>query len=285
MRDKVILGITLTVVLLLTLVIYVGIDVQRGPATVAAEREQALASGRHIYARYCIQCHGPKGEGCIGPALNRVAWRAELNGAPNPAYDPDSYTLIYKTVERGRVSNQPGIQMPSWGLTEGGSLTEQEINNVITFINYGDWDSTLNDADSATNLDKPIPAYQNTGYTGDPARVQQIMLAKGCLTCHKLGSTGGAVAADLSDVGSRRTADWIKRWIQNPAAMPADQRGPNLWLIAPTPGLYTPGPGTPATATPVAFPMNTTFMPTLKMTDEELNTIVDYLSHARTTTK
>ena len=29
--------------------------------------------------------------------------------------------------------------------------------------------------------------------------------------------------------------------------------------------------------------MNTTFMPTIKMTDDELNTLVDYLAHARTT--
>src|SRR5690349_9275177 len=68
MRDKVILGITLTVVLLLTLVIYMGVDAQRGPATTEEARAAAVDNGRHIFAKYCIQCHGAKGEGCIGPA-------------------------------------------------------------------------------------------------------------------------------------------------------------------------------------------------------------------------
>jgi hypothetical protein len=51
MRDKVILGITLTVVLLLTLVIYMGVDAQRGPATTVEAREKAIANGRHIFAK------------------------------------------------------------------------------------------------------------------------------------------------------------------------------------------------------------------------------------------
>jgi mono/diheme cytochrome c family protein len=282
MRDKVILGITLTVVLLLTLLIYMGVDAQRGPSTTEAAREAAIGNGRHIYAQYCVQCHGPKGEGCVGPALNRDAWRAVKDGAPNPAYDPDSHTLIYRTVTRGRVSNQPGEQMPPWALAEGGSLNDQEIEDVITFIYYGDWDSTLNDTPSATNLDKELPTYENTNYSGDVAAVRQLMLSKGCLNCHQVGSVGGRIAADLTDVGSRRTADWLRRWIQNPAAMPASERGPNLWLVAPTPGLYTPAPSGSPTATAVQFPMNTTFMPQIKMTDQELNLLVDYLAHART---
>lgn len=283
MRDKVILGITLTVVLLLTLLIYMGVDAQRGPSTVEAARESAVTNGRHIYAKYCIQCHGPKGEGCIGPALNRETWRALKDGAPNTAFDPDSHTLIYRTVTRGRVANQPGVQMPAWALDEGGSLNDQEIEDVITFIYYGDWDSTLNDADSAVGLDKELPTYQNTGYSGDVAAVKQLMLSKGCLNCHQIGGVGGRIGAELTDVGSRRSADWLRRWIQNPAAMPASERGPNLWLVAPTPGLYTPVPNGTPTAAPNQFPMNTTFMPQIKMTDQELTVLVDYLSHARTT--
>jgi mono/diheme cytochrome c family protein len=283
MRDKVILGITLTVVMLLTLVIYMGVDAQRGPAATAEARAKGVASGRHIFAQYCVQCHGPKGEGCVGPALNREAWRAEINGAPNPNFDPESHAFIYRVVERGRASNQPGVQMPAWGQTEGGALNEQEIDDVIAFINYGDWDTTLNDAPSAQNLDRDLPKYEETGYTGDVAQVKQLLLAKGCLTCHQMGAAGGRIGADLTDVGSRRTADWLRRWIKDPSQVPANERGPNLWLVGPTPGIYTPGPSVSPTATPNAFPMNTTFMPTIQMTEEELNTLVDYLSHARTT--
>src|SRR5215207_3803050 len=136
MRDKVILGITLTVVMLLTLIIYMGVDAQRGPAATGEARAKAVASGRHVFAQYCVQCHGPKGEGCIGPAVNRDVWRAEINGVPNPNFDTDSHDFIYKVVERGRPSSQPGVQMPAWSINEGGALNNQDIENLIAFIQY-----------------------------------------------------------------------------------------------------------------------------------------------------
>src|SRR6478672_1208533 len=102
MRDKVILGVTLSVVLLLTLLIYAAVDFQRTPAAKATAREESIERGKVIFAQYCVQCHGPKGEGCIGPALNRDVWRAQIDGKPNPNFDADSHDFIYKVVERGR---------------------------------------------------------------------------------------------------------------------------------------------------------------------------------------
>ena len=230
------------------------------------------------------------GEGCIGPALNRVVWQAEINGAPNPAFDTASHDFIYKTVSRGRASNQPNEQMPAWSTEEGGSLNSQDIENVISFIQYGDWNRVLENAASATNLDKDLPDYSAKGFNNgvaDPAKVAQVkstMLIHGCLNCHQVGAVGGKIAADLTDVGSRRSADWLRRWIHDPSAMPATERGPNLWLNAPQPNL-PPLPGAPTPVpqpTPAPFPMNATYMPTLQMTDAELNLLVDYLSHART---
>src|SRR3954469_11804564 len=203
MRDKVILGITLTIVLALTLVVYAAVDFIRVPSAQAQSLQRAVSSGRDIYALYCVQCHGPKGEGCIGPALNRTVWRAnDADGNANPDFDPASYDFIYKTVDRGRASNQPGVQMPAWGQTNNGSLNDEQIANVTKFIQYGDWDTVLEHAASAAHLDRNLPTY--SGFSGDVSQVKQTMLAKGCLNCHTIGSTGGKVAADLTDVGSRR---------------------------------------------------------------------------------
>ncbi|HMA38125.1 MAG TPA: c-type cytochrome [Chloroflexia bacterium] len=288
MRDKVILGTTLTVVLLLTLLVYAAVDFQRTPIAQASARDEAITAGKKVFAVYCVQCHGPKGEGCIGPALNRVTWRAEIDGVANPAFDPDSHDLIYKTVERGRASNQPDEQMPAWSTTEGGSLNNQDIEHLITFIQYGNWDQVLENAASAVGQDKDLPDYSAKGFNNgqnDPAKLAQVkstMLAKGCLNCHTVGAVGGKIGADLTDVGSRRTADWLRRWIKDPSQMPAAERGPNLWIAVPKPSLDTPGPNSAPTATPQAFPMNATFMPTIKMTDDELSLLVDYLSHAKT---
>ncbi|HKP53350.1 MAG TPA: c-type cytochrome [Chloroflexia bacterium] len=295
MRDKVILGVTLSIVLLLTLVVYGFIDANRGPSTKALDLETARVAGRHVYAQYCIQCHGPQGEGCIGPALNRVTWRPFLeNGAPNPDLDEAAKdTIIRRTIEQGRNSNQPGIQMPAWsvravGPLGSGPLNDEQIDEVIAFIQYGDWSRTLEDAPSAENQAEPLPAY--AGFT-DKARLQAVkdlMLSKGCLTCHTLGKGGGKVAADLTDVGSRRDVDWLHDWIKDPKSVPAEKRGPNLFLVGPTATVPPPGPIpiTPAARpTAQAFPMGKTYMPTIPLTDEELNLLVEYLALARTSTK
>lgn len=290
MRDKVVLGVTLAVVLLLTLVIYGVVDTQRTPSLKAADLERMVVKGQEIYAQYCIQCHGPKGEGCIGPALNRATWRPELEGGEaNPEYDDGAYDFIKKVVERGRNSNQPGIEMPAWSIEEGQALNDQQIDDVVAFVQYGDFDDTLEDAPSATGLNEALPAYSGFENEEDINQVKQLMLAKGCLNCHALGKGGGRIGADLTDVGSRRTADWLRTWIRNPQSVPASERGPNLWLVAPT--VTVPVEGVPpqanpgASATPAQFPMNTTYMPKIAMTEEELNLLVDYLSKARTSTR
>jgi mono/diheme cytochrome c family protein len=289
MRDKVILGVTLAIVLMLTLIIYAAIDSQRGPSTLAADQAVDVQQGKALYAQYCITCHGPLGEGCIGPALNRVAWRPLLpDGEKNPTFDTGSHDFMKKTIQRGRASNQPGIMMPAWSTAEGGPLNDQAIEQIISFIQNGDWNNTIEGAASAQNLGEPLPSFP--GFT-DPVKIAQVhdlMLAKGCLNCHTMGKAGGLIAAPLTDVGSRRSADWIHNWIKDPKSMPADQRGPNLWLVAPTEtvpipaGVPTKTPAGP-TATPNYFPMNDTYMPTIPMTDAELNLLVDYLSKARTT--
>ncbi|HYO49162.1 MAG TPA: cytochrome c [Chloroflexia bacterium] len=286
MRDKVILGVTLSIVLLLTLVIYGVVDTQRGSNTTEVEREHRTREGKHHYAQYCIQCHGPLGEGCIGPALNRAAWRPLEGGAPNPDYDEGSLDLIRKTIERGRNSNQPGMQMPQWSVRENGPLNDQQIEELVTFIQYGEWGQVLEEAPSASNLNEPVPSYPGFDDPDRLVQVKDLMLEKGCLNCHLMGKGGGVVAADLSDVGSRRPADWLREWIKDPKAMPLPTRGPNIWLVGPTATVPAPEGAPPIanlTPEPTAqiFPMNATYMPTIPLTDEELDLLVEYLSSAR----
>jgi len=44
----------------------------------------------------------------------------------------------------------------------------------------------------------------------------QIFQQQGCAACHSVKGSGGAAGPDLTTVGSKRTADWLKDYIVNP---------------------------------------------------------------------
>ena len=51
---------------------------------------------------------------------------------------------------------------------------------------------------------------------GDPAKGEVIYTIQKCGVCHKIGTTGGALAPDLSNVGGRRNAAWLAKFLANP---------------------------------------------------------------------
>jgi mono/diheme cytochrome c family protein len=47
---------------------------------------------------------------------------------------------------------------------------------------------------------------------------REIFLTRGCNSCHGVGA-GTVIGPDLKAVGTRRDADWLRRWLADPAAM------------------------------------------------------------------
>jgi cytochrome c2 len=45
-----------------------------------------------------------------------------------------------------------------------------------------------------------------------------LFVARGCTSCHGVGA-GTVIGPDLKGIGSRRDADWLRRWLADPAAM------------------------------------------------------------------
>ncbi len=133
----------------------------------------------------CAACHGPEGKG-DGPAA------AELkDGAGRPARLPD---LTRGEVEflggaraadvyRVLTTGMEGSPMPSFA-----SVPERDRGDLAAFV---------------TTLYRPVAAGE------------RLYFAKGCVACHTIGK-GKHLGPDLKGVGTRRTSDWLRRWLKSP---------------------------------------------------------------------
>jgi mono/diheme cytochrome c family protein len=135
--------------------------------------------GAQIYADNCAVCHGADGEGRIGAVLAKD-W---------PSIRPDlaSREAIAKGV--------PGSVMPAWSQENGGPLTDEEINAVVSYILS--WQTggapAYTPAATATSFPEisPIPEIE-----GDPNQ-GAVLYEENCTVCH--GAQGeGRIGATLA---------------------------------------------------------------------------------------
>src|SRR5438477_621383 len=111
--------------------------------------DKSIERGRNLYANFCFDCHGKTGLGSTDPT------RKDLPGLPlnkptfkydNIKNDPTTLKqvqdLLRLTIERGRQKPPGQISMPAWSDQEGGSLNDEQIQQLINFIMFGsdqDW--------------------------------------------------------------------------------------------------------------------------------------------------
>jgi mono/diheme cytochrome c family protein len=79
------------------------------------------AEGKHLYASACATCHGDRGEGREGPALNNQVF-----------LDLAADTYLFKTIQDGRT----GTSMAAFGAGSSvrGAMTDAEISSTIAFL-------------------------------------------------------------------------------------------------------------------------------------------------------
>lgn len=77
-----------------------------------------------FFAASCASCHGPTGGGAtFAPALNtETIQTANLD-------------WLIETISYGRT----GTAMPAWSVESGGPLTSDQIANMASFLQIGDW--------------------------------------------------------------------------------------------------------------------------------------------------
>ncbi|MDE2980445.1 MAG: c-type cytochrome [Gemmatimonadota bacterium] len=154
------------------------------PASEAIEVEDPERSER-LYRAHCGRCHGVQGLGGEGPelaqlVLPRVADRTQL--------------------ERIIRNGIPGTGMP------GARATILDDEAVALVAGYVLWLGAQTTADAS-------------GVTGDADRGHDLFWAEGdCASCHIVAAQGTAVGPELTIIGLRRGADYLREALSAPAA-------------------------------------------------------------------
>jgi putative heme-binding domain-containing protein len=99
-------------------------------------------------------------------------------------------------------------------VARGAQGTQDELDNVMTYLtaNFG---KPLAKADGVEP--KLAPAVNEKPLSeAEIAKGTELLTAKGCLSCHRMGDTGSYVGPDLSTIGARRSGDEIRASLVSP---------------------------------------------------------------------
>lgn len=144
----------------------------------APSREQQIDQGRQAFESNCAVCHGMDASGGRGPNLRR----AHIARAPNDA-------ALCELIETGIPPEMPA----------GAFLTDVEVRALVAFV------SSLGQSAAAE-------------IAGDPLRGARIFADNGCSSCHILAGQGHALGPELTDLGDRRSAGYVREVLLDPAA-------------------------------------------------------------------
>ncbi|MEO2030272.1 MAG: c-type cytochrome [Fuerstiella sp.] len=177
------------------------------PADVLFRDEPSLAGidarGRHVAdAHRCAACHQTNSglAAMQAPALDRV------KGSQSAG------TLVQRLMNPTAVV--ANSHMPNFG------LSKQEANSVAAFLV-----SVSKDAQKENGVKLK---------EDDAAAGTKLLNSLGCVACHTLPAAQEDLVPlaepyegpELVKVGQRRTAEWIDRWLKDPASLNADHRMP-----------------------------------------------------------
>jgi mono/diheme cytochrome c family protein len=158
---------------------------------------ETLALGAKIFDQDCAVCHGPNGEGRIGATLTKD-WPA------------------IGTSERLKEIISDGVAgsfMPAWSQSNGGPLTDEEIDAVVALLisrQTGD-QSLLSDIPTPTPRPPitPIPDV-----VGDP-NSGAALFGENCVVCHGANGEGRIGATLAKDWPAIRTDLRLKETISD----------------------------------------------------------------------
>jgi len=164
----------------------------------------AAAAGMTLYIDNCMVCHGTSGMGSdVFPALN------------NPAIRDGDRDYLINTVTLGHE----GTAMVGFGMEVTGRLTNEQIAQVITFLQHGSWEQLIATVPptptqaptevtvASAPTPRPRPGQQTRVYDPAVLEIGVDVYMEICLACHGADMRGNSDVADLTARETQRKSD------------------------------------------------------------------------------
>lgn len=146
-------------------------------------------NGGELYVEYCAVCHGVDGQGRVGASLQNF-----------PGIDAGA--ALEQTISDGIL----GSVMPAWAESNGGPLTEQQIDDIVAYIQA---------SFAGTEPVEPLPIYNPPAIPplpdvqGDPAQ-GAVVYESNCVMCHGENGRGYFGAPLAKNWASNQPAVFIR---------------------------------------------------------------------------
>jgi cytochrome c oxidase cbb3-type subunit III len=134
--------------------------------------------GTSLFERNCVVCHGIGGSGGRGPALNRTRL----------ALAPDD-SALRALIREGHPPEMPGNQF----------FSEDDLEVVARYV-------------------RSLGKTEVEEVRGDAARGAEVFTRSGCPACHIIAGKGAGYGPELTDLGDRRSARYVRQAILKPTA-------------------------------------------------------------------
>lgn len=141
---------------------------------------EKMLLGGELYGIYCVECHGPDGEG------GEIIGVEGLEGVfvKSISSKDEMYTRSDETLHAIVDYGQQDLGMPPYGLAYGGELKKSEIDALVFFMRYT-WDDRAElPADAASA--GAIPALAENEVPSYEVHISRIV-QRYCLSCHRPG--------------------------------------------------------------------------------------------------
>ncbi|NTW57138.1 MAG: c-type cytochrome [Chlorobiaceae bacterium] len=172
----------------------------------------------------CTNCHSIKGIGAdYAPDLSLAGSKLQESWIRKFLANPDVIRPLLQ-------------QMPKLGLTGGAApakITMPKFNLGIQKVedtNRSDVDVIINYFQQelvTTDIPKEIPVITTLTPEDQIAKGKELYDQKGCRSCHQVGTDGGALGPNLSNVGNRLNPGFIFRHLENARKFKPDIVEPN----------------------------------------------------------